>query len=117
MAFNVRVFEYRGMTQVPHLDRQHTTDTVFVDTEPYENRQILTTNGATPVSSIAQTGGQTRYVRVEVPDGQAIRYEVNPPNRTGGVVNASTNSPILSGINRFEFYSGWSLSIIDASGT
>ncbi len=119
MAFTLRIYGYRGLTQLPqNLPKQYTADTVFTDTEPYEFRQILVSNGLTPVASAPQPApDQTAYVRVEVPDGQSIRYEINPPNRAGGAVVASASSPILSGINRFEFHSGWSLSFIDASGT
>jgi len=119
LAFQVRIFHYRGLSQLPQtLPKQYTADTVFTDTEPYEARDILTTNGLTPVSTAPLAApDQTAYIRVEVPDGQSIRYEINPANRTGGLVSASSNSPILSGINRFQFFQGWSLSLIDAAGT
>lgn len=119
MAFTVKIFGYRGLRQIPQiLPTQYTADTVFTDAEPYDWRQQLVTNGAVAVSSAPVAApDQTSYIRVEVPDGQSIRYEINPPNRTGGVVPADANSPILSGLNRFEFHSGWSLSLIDAANT
>ena len=119
MAFTVRLFAYRGLRQIPQTNpTQFTSDTVFTDTEPYEYAQALVSNGAVPVSSAAVAApDQTAYWRIEVPDGQSIRYEINPPNRVGGVQNAGPNSPILSGINRFEAHQGWTLSFIDASGT
>lgn len=119
MAFAVRVFGYRGFKQLPQvLPQQYTADTVFVDNEPYEWRDVQNTNLLVPVTTPPQAApDQTRYIRVEVPDGQTIRYEINPPNRSGGIVAAGPNSPQLSGINRFEFAQGWTFSYIDATGT
>lgn len=119
MAFTVRIFGYRGFRQLPDvLPQQFAADSVRADNEPYEWRQSLVSNGVVAVSTVAQAApDHTKYIRVEVPDGEAIRYEFNPPNRTGGVVVASADSPILSGLNRFEFFQGWTFSMIDATGT
>lgn len=112
MAFRVRLFGYRGLTQMPKiLPRQLATDSVGMLSEPYEWAQNLLTTGAVAVSSVAQpTPDLTKIVRIEVEDGQTIRYEINPPSRA---VAASTNSPRLSGIDHFPFEPGWTISIVE----
>lgn len=122
MSFNVRLFGHSGLTRMevrnPH---QFSSDSVFQLTQPYLWASgPLPSNALTPVSytntstPAGQTLDGTQVLRIEVPDGQAIRYEVNPPNRN---VAASTNSPILTGSNQIAFGSGWTFSFIDASGT
>jgi hypothetical protein len=112
MAFRVRLFGYRGIVQAPKvLPRQLATDSVGMLVEPYEWAQNLLTTGAVAVSSVAQPiPDQTKLIRIEVDDGNTIRYEINPPGRTTA---ASTNSPRLSGIDHFPFEPGWTVSIIE----
>ena len=117
MAFNVRIFGYRGMTQLPvTLPKQFASDAVYQLTQPYEWRETVSATGAAASTAAQAAPDQTRIVRIEVPDGETIRYEINPPNRSGGAVVAGANSPSLSGINHFEFAQGWTISIIDAAG-
>ena len=123
MAFTVRIFGHDGLSRMKVLGSgagQFSSDSVFQLNQPYLWAQQLTTNGTTPVSSTAaptptgRANDATDILRIEIPDGQSIRYEVNPPNRA---TNAGVNSPILSGLNQIKFGAGWLLSIIDASGT
>lgn len=117
----VRIFGFRGMEQMPvSLPKYFSSDSVYQLVYPYDWKASLTTNGVTPVSASAPADGGgviTSILRVEVPDGQSIRYEINPPTRQGGVLAAGINSPILSGINMFYFRGGFSFSCIDAAGT
>lgn len=121
MAFTVRIFGHTGLTRMKVLGAQQlSTDSVFQLQQPYLWNQAVVTNAATPVSSVAgvPAGGQpdnTDVLRIEVPDGQTIRYEVNPPARPGGVVAANVNSPAMSGRDIIKFGAGWTLSIIDAA--
>lgn len=114
MAFNVRIFGYRGTTQLPvALEKAFHADSVQVLSEPYEFGQKLVSNGATPVSSAADTDHQqVKLLRVEVPEGQAIRYELGPSStvRTPG-----DTSPRLVGTDNFEFAPGWVFSFVDAA--
>lgn len=123
MAFSVRIFGHDGLSRMKVLGSgagQFSSDSVFQLNLPYLWAATLTTNGTTPVSSTVaptpagKTQDPTDILRIEVPDGQAIRYEVNPPNRS---INASVNSPIMDGRNQIKFGAGWTISIIDASGT
>lgn len=122
MAFTVRIFGHDGLSRMKVLSAgQLSTDSVFQLNQPYLWSEQLVTNGTTPVASVpvtvlptGKTNDSTDILRIEVPDGQAIRYEVNPPNRSTA---ASVNSPILSGNNQIKFGAGWTISIIDASGT
>lgn len=114
MAYNLRIFGFRGIQQLPLvLPRQYSADSVFQLVYPYEFSQLLVINGATPVSSSPTAAPDaTQLLRIEVPDGQSIRYEVNSPGRTTA---AGTQSPIMSGINQLYFRQGWVLSAVDAA--
>jgi hypothetical protein len=112
MAFNVRVFFYRGNTQMRDvLPKQFSSDSVRMLEEPYEASQTLVSNGITPVTSAADVAHtKVTMIRVEVPDGQSIRYEVQPP--VGGRV-VGVNSPRMSGVDFYPFSPGWTFSFID----
>lgn len=121
MSFNVRCYGHQGivsMRLVNDAGQQH-SDSVFQLSQPYVWTQLLTASGtavslALPVTVLAPFNGDVSNVlRIEVPDGQAIRFEINPPNVSRV---AGTNSPKMSGVDQFQWGSGWSLSIIDASG-
>lgn len=119
----VRIYGYAGLTRMKVLGAaQFSSDSVFNLQQPYLWSQTLTTSGVTPVASVAGTingGGPdvTDILRIEVPDGNTIRYEVNPPGRPGGTVSANAESPLLTGRDQLKFGSQWTISIIDASGT
>lgn len=114
MTFNVRIFGYRGTTEIPiALPKSFRSDSIQVLSEPYEFAQKLASNGATPVNSTPDTThGAVKTLRVEVPDGSAIRYEIGPSSliRTPG-----DTSPYLQGKNNFEFSPGWVFSFVDAA--
>jgi hypothetical protein len=116
MAFNVRMFAFRGIEQIPNvLPKQYSSDSVYQLVYPYEFAQTLSA-GAVAVSSSPNTlADKVVLVRIEVPEGQVIRFEINPPNRPGGVVTADVNSPRLTGNNEYYFRPGWTVSVIDAS--
>lgn len=115
MAFNVRIFGYRGIAQINQsFVKQYNADSVFVLNEPYEpnTNQVLVCDGATPYRSAVVAGDESRILRVEVPDSKVIRYEICPPGRTK---NAGSDSPSLSGNNSFQWGSGYTISIVDAA--
>lgn len=112
---SVRIFAYTGMRQILQLQpKQFTGDTVFVLEEPYIWNEILVLNGATPVTHPTHAGDGSTILRVEVPDGTQIRYEVNPngPNASNARL-AGNGSPGLSGSDQFAWGPGYSLSIVD----
>lgn len=118
MAFNVRIYGHSGLARLNvNGSTQFSSDSVYQLQQPYLWNQTLSTNGATAVSSTAaalptgQTIDRTTVLRIEIPDGQSIRYEVNPPGRG---VAASVNSPILSGRDQIQFGLGWTISVIEA---
>jgi hypothetical protein len=114
MAFNVRVFGYRGIRQMDNvLPKQFSSDSVFYLDQPYEFSQLLVADVAAVSSAPDAVHDKVTILRVEVPDGQTIRYEINSPGRN---VAAGVNSPSLSGKDQFGFSPGWTISIIDAAG-
>lgn len=113
MAFNVRVFGHRGIEQlILNKPRQFSSDSVFQLAQPYEFSEVLLASSVA-VSSSPVSNPNVTLLRVEVPDGQTIRYEINPPGRS---VVAGTQSASLSGKDQFYFRNGWQISIIDSAG-
>lgn len=111
----VRIFGYRGTAQIPRINPQQVgLDSVQVMYEPYEWRDPIVTNGQVPVTSTPIPNDRAVVIRIEVPDGENIRYEINPPGRAAV---ADADSPILSGMNYFHWGAGWTISLIDAQGT
>lgn len=111
--FNVRCFGHEGLAQMRLiLPVQHTEETVFQLTQPYVFSQTLVVNGATPVALSPDATKGVNVLRIEVPDGQSVRYEINPSGRN---VAAGSQSPILSGHDNFQFQPGWSVSFVDAA--
>lgn len=115
MAFNVRIFGHRGTRQLVQVNpKQFTVDSVSVLQQPYEWSQVVTTAGATPVSSAAVPNDLSTCIRIEVPDNQSIRYEINNGARVGGPLNAGNSSPKMSGVDVFDWGQGWTVSIVEA---
>lgn len=113
MAFNVRVTTYRGMREMRKvLPQQYAADSVQMLEEPYEWSQVLASNGATAVPSVADNTANVTMVKIEVADGQSIRYEVKPPGSTRSAGNAS---PRMSGTDFFPFAPGWTFEFVDAA--
>lgn len=114
MPFNVRIFAYPGIVAAlqPQIVQQ-SGDSVFLLRDPYIAGQKLASNGATEVASTPLPAG-TKLLRVEVDDGNAIRYEI----RMGANVRlASTNSPTLSGREIVFASDNAVFAFVDASAT
>lgn len=114
MAFKVRIFGYRGITEIARvLPKQYAADSVQMLQEPYEFSEAKDSNGGTEVSfTVNSAATQVTILRVEVADGQSIRYEVKPP---GSVRAAGEASPRMSGVDLFPFAPGWTFSFVDAA--
>lgn len=112
MAFNCRIFGHRGITQIHEtLPKQFSADSVHVLVQPYEFSQVISVSAAA-ASSAPDAGTRTKILRIEIPDGQTVRYEINPPGRN---VAAGNLSPRMSGFDQVEFAPGWTISLIDAT--
>lgn len=118
MAFNVRVITYRGIRQTAEvLPKRYSSDSVFLRDEPYGSSQIVVVSSVANSSAppVGETG--VGLMVLEVPDGQAVRYEVNPQGAAGsGARVASTLSPKAAGTQVFHWNAGASISLIDAAG-
>lgn len=118
MTFKVRLFAYSGIAPVLQPQTvQQSNDSVFVLRDPYLAGQALQSNGVTPVVSAAMPAG-TRVVRVEVDDGNTIRYEVIAgANSGGGARAAGVNSPALSGRDLVWMSDGAIFQFVDQAAT
>lgn len=120
MSFNVRIYGHAGLARMNVIgNAQFSSDSVFQLTQPYLWTQLLVVNGATPVVSTipslpaGMSLDATTILRIEVPDGQSIRYEVN--NGTARNIAAGTQSPILTGRDQIKWGSTFTLSVVDAA--
>lgn len=114
MPFNVRIFCYSGVVPaVRPRETQLSGDSVYMLIEPYLTGQKLPSNGATEVPFDAVPAG-TKVLRVEVDDGNTIRYEI----RQGANKRvASTNSPSFSGRDIIPVSDGAVFAFVDAAAT
>lgn len=117
--FNVRIHTYRGIVQVQQrLVKQYNADSVFLLDEPYIASQLLVVpgGGGAVSSTVFAIPDDSQLLRIEVPDNQQIRYEINPngPLASNARV-AGTNSPRLSGFDNFMWGKGYSISMCDAA--
>lgn len=114
MAFAVRIFTYPGIVAAiqPQIVQQ-SSDSVFMLRDPYIGGQKLTSNGATEVASTPLDTG-THVLRIEVDDGNTIRYEIRMGPNTRP---ASTGSPSISGREIIFASAGAVFAFVDASAT
>lgn len=119
--FSVRIFGYQGIIQVHQsLVKQFSSDSVFLLEEPYLWSQLIAVaaiNTAYTSTVVALNPDKSTILRIEVPDAQQIRYEINPNGPTAPNARVAGNtSPRLSGFDQFSWGAGYSISIADASG-
>lgn len=109
----VRIFGHDGIKQMPSVrPTQFASDSVYQLLQPYIFAQSLSVSSGAAVSSAPYSDPRTNVLRVEVPDGVTVAYEINPPGRA---TDATANSPRLSGKDQFYFKDGWTISMIDVT--
>lgn len=118
--FNVRLFTYQGIVQIhQRLVKQYSADSVFLLDEPYLASQLIAITAINTAysSAVIAAPDKSTVLRIEVPDGQQIRYEINPNGPLASNARiAGNSSPRLSGFDQFAWGAGYSISIADASG-
>lgn len=117
--FNVRLFVYRGIRDINTvLPKQFSSDSVKVNDDPTLSSQVVavaaTGQAYESVPDAADVGSTCAII--EVPDNQAVRYELNQLGPAGaGHRNASTTSRRITGDHVINWGPGFSISVIDAS--
>lgn len=118
MAFKVRVHAYRGLKQlIQNHGTQFASDSVKMLQEPYVWGVTLESDGLNPVVLPPDSTEGVTCIRVEVAAAQGIRYEINDVPGGATARDASVDSPLLTGIDVFDFHPGWGFQFIDAAGT
>lgn len=117
---NVRIFGYRGIVQVhQRLIKQFSSDSVFTLDEPYLWSQLIAVPDTTGVaaSSIVQPAPDlSTLLRIEIPDGKQVRFEINPQGPLNPNARSAGNlSPRMSGYDQFPWAPGYTISLCDAA--
>jgi len=110
----VRIFTYSGLVTLPTKSSQYGTDSVRVFDEPYLGRELLNPDTGTAVSSSVaiSSNPRTTLARIQVENGKLVHYEVNHSERD---VDASTESPIISGEVVIKLPVNGTISVLEAS--
>lgn len=117
MATTVRLFAYSGTIALPNAanNDQMLGTTLFMLKQTYLNRETLapTTGSAALSASALSAHTSTRMLHVQVQPGKRVHYEVYGPNASAVV--ADTSSPVITGHENLEFYSGWHISLLEVT--
>lgn len=107
MTALVKVFYHSGVTTAAvAAGTRFASDSVAMLKQPYIGRaSVSVTSAAAQAVSAAPNGTKLAFVQVQ--EGKAVLYEVNPPNRS---VDADTSSPLLTGSTQIECGADWSIS-------
>ena len=114
MTTAVNVFYHQGLVTAPVSSSggRFTSDSVQMLDQPYlASDQLTTTTPTAANTSGLNAGTAARIARIEVQPGHSVYCEINPPNRN---VQASANSPMISGSNTYIFGQGWTISVLEA---
>lgn len=111
MAATVRLFSHSGLWTAPSVAGSDLAyDSVKHLKQPPIGRATLNCTPTTAdTSSETAAPDKTKICFVQVEAGKSVYYEIIPPGFP--LVEASSNSPILSGQSTFEFGPGWRLSV------
>jgi hypothetical protein len=109
MATTVKVFYHSGISTA-HVaaGTKFASDSVSLLKQPYLSRWSATLSGSAQSSSAAPAGTKIAYIQVQ--EGKAVTFEVNPPNRS---TEADTSSTTLSGETQIEFGPEWTISFAE----
>lgn len=115
--FNVRIFGYR-LTQVSLSHRrQFSGDAMWIPEEPPLWSAIALSNGVWPVQMSFDGPGAdgAQVIGIEVPQGQAIRYELQPMGPDSrNARKPGTKSRRMTGFEFVEWTAGSTFSFVDA---
>lgn len=116
MTIDVRIFAHGELAVAPvgASSSRYSTDSLFL-APPYIGREKLTVGTVAAVSSDqANAPVGTVILRVEVPAGKVVAYEINRRNADTPRV-ADSSSPTLEGRMTLYFGEGWTVSMLDVT--
>lgn len=113
----VRVFAYPGLTSLriaSGATNRPNSDSLYVLSHPPRGRAKLTLDTVTPVATDADMApDKTEMVQIQVDPGVRVYMEYTPA--TMDLVNASSNSPIITGDTILRFAAGDRLSFLQVA--
>lgn len=111
-AFNVRIYAYRGMQQLAEWPVPTSLNSLrpMRLNEPYEWAQLLAVNDPNSqnvvFSAPVNPDPLTTMLKIEIPDGQMVQYDINQSITIG--------SPFMTGTQVIQWSQGWRLALLQA---
>lgn len=114
---NVRIYGYGGLSQVqPLMPRHLSKSIVLLPEEGYQWMQLLPVDNITPQQTAVIIPDRANMIRVEVPDGQSIYYEMNMGGPSASNARlAGPLSPSMVGFEAFPWYPGATISVLSVN--
>lgn len=112
----VRIFSYSELlaASIRPTANRPITDGLFLFKEPYLNNETLSPDTSTAATSAAATApANTKLLKAQVSSGDRVHYEVTPLGQDLRV--ATSNSPIISGDEIFNFGEGYIISFLEVT--
>lgn len=116
MSIAVNIFCHGELAVAPvgASSSRFSTDSLFLAPPYLAKEQLTVTTGAAVASSPSTAPTGCAIVRVEVPAGKIVAYELNRANETPARVADST-SPTIEGRATLIFGPGWTVSLLDVT--
>lgn len=114
MTASVRIFYHQGLVTAPVSGSggRFSSDSVQLLDQPYLASDTLSCDSSTIANTSGANAGQAaKLARIEVQPGHSVYCEINPPNRN---IQATVNSPLISGDRTYPFGQGWTISVLEA---
>lgn len=118
MSIAVNVFCHGELAVAPvgASSNRYSTDSLFLAPPYLAKEQLTVTTGAAVSSSPNTAPTGCAILRVEVPTGKLVAYELNRKNEDPPRV-ADATSPTIEGRATLMFGPGWTVSLLDVTPT
>jgi hypothetical protein len=118
MAAIVRMYAHSGLMHafVSSYADQQSFHSMTMLAQPYLYKESITANTGAAQSTAAALGiSGSRLLHIQIEPGKRVHIEVNPPGRSGGLLDATTGSPVFEGNDTIQWGKDWTVSLLEAS--
>jgi hypothetical protein len=112
MAATCRLFTFSGLMTAPKASgsKDFSTDSVGLLKYPYAANETISATSSAASSASALSPEGVKVLLIQVQQGKAAHFEINPPSRSTA---ATVDSPIVTGDQIFMFGEGWTISLLE----